>query len=618
MASVTGADRPRKKIQRKRQPVATYFLALTALLVLLWVSALAGAGWKFPTPKLGLDLQGGLSMTLTAYQQGSNAAPTAETMEQARQIIEGRVNSTGVAEPEVFVEGTENIVVNVAGDDIDEESLRDVGAPAELRFRLVTNSTPDYSALEEALGEAGTPDEDAEASADEDAEAPADEEAPADDGSEEATDEAATDEEEEPAGNGQAPTTDDVVITLDSVWEKVGPDAAATAQSLTGPPADETTMALLDPFGDLTPEEVSFLPASVQFFVPQVTCAQLDNRPPGAVQEADIEVTACSAPEPATDEDPDLMFSYKYLLQPATVLGSDVDSADVGTDQANPNRFVVNVQFTTAGAENWGAMTTAGLGSQVAIVLDNEVVSAPTIREVSKTSTQISGDFSSEEARQLSDQLNFGSLPTTFVVETVNEVTATLGVEQLEAGLMAMVIGLALVFLYCLVYYRMLGFVVLGSLTVATLVLYPTVALLGSQISLTLTLAGVAGFVVAIGITADSFVVYFERIKEEMRDGRSARSAVPRGWVRTRRTILSANTISIIAALVLYFVALGPVRAFAFALGLSTIVNLLVVFLFTHPVAELLTRGKLLDNTRLSGLHTKAAPSSSGTSASRA
>lgn len=621
MASVTGADRPRKKIQRKRQPVGAYFLALGLLLALLWVSALAGAGWKFPTPKLGLDLQGGLSMTLTAYQQGADASPTAETMEQARQIIEGRVNSTGVAEPEVFVEGTENIVVNVAGDDIDEEALRDVGAPAELRFRLVTNSTADYSVLEEALGEDALPEdavedpaEEATDGAEEGAEEPAEgeeSEAPADDS---ATDESA---EDETTGSGQAPTTDQALITLDDVWAKVGEDAAATAQSLTSFPADAATTAILDPFGDLTPEEVSFLPASVQFFVPQITCAQLDNRPPGAVQEPEIEVTACSAPEPATEDDPELTISYKYLLQPATVLGSDVDSADVGTDQANPNRFVVNVQFTSEGAQKWGDLTTMGVGSQLAIVLDNEVVSDPVIREVSKTSTQISGDFSSTEARQLADQLNFGSLPTTFVVETVNEVTATLGVEQLEAGLLAMVIGLALVFLYCLAYYRILGFVVLGSLTVATAVLYPTVALLGSQISLTLTLAGVAGFVVAIGITADSFVVYFERIKEEMRDGRSARSAVPRAWVRTRRTILSANTISIIAALVLYFVALGPVRAFAFALGLSTIVNVLVVFLFTHPIAELLTRGRLLDNVRLSGLRTKSAPTT-GASASRA
>jgi preprotein translocase subunit SecD len=601
LASVTGADRPRKKIQRKRLAVAPYFTALLAVLAVLWLSALAGSGWKFPTAKLGLDLQGGLSMTLTAYQQGTDEPPSAETMEQARQIIENRVNSTGVSEPEVFVEGSENIVVNVAGDDIDEEALRDVGAPAELRFRIVTNSTMDTSALEEALAEETPTDEPTDTAS----------ETPTEESSETATDDASADPTEETttedaSGSGQAPTTEDV--TLDDVWAKVGPDAAATAQALTAAPADEATMALLEPFGELTPEEVSLLPANVQFFVPQITCEQLDNRPPGAVQQADIEVVACSAPEPYSADDPDLTVSYKYLLQPATVLGSDVTQADVGTDQANPNMFVVNVQFSSSGAENWGALTAENVGSQVAIVLDNEVVSAPTINEASTNSTQISGDFTADEANQLADQLNFGSLPTTFVVETINEVTATLGVDQLKAGMIAMMLGLILVFLYSMIYYRLMGFVVLGSLIVATAVLYPAIALLGSQVGLTLTLAGVAGFVVSIGITADSFIVYFERIKEEMAGGRSARSAIPRAWVRARRTILSANAISMISAVVLYILAIGPVRAFAFSLGISTIVDVMIVFLFTHPIAEWLSRGRVLNSQALSGLHTKTAP----------
>lgn len=603
MASVTGADRPRKKIQRKRLPVAPYFAALLLVLAILWVAALAGSGWKFPTPKLGLDLQGGLSMTLSAYQQGSDEPPTAETMEQARQIIENRVNSTGVSEPEVYVEGTENIVVNVAGDDIDEEALRDVGAPAELRFRIVTNSVADTSALEDALVEETPTEEPADGAT----ETPTAEstETPTEDGSATPTEEATS---EDTSGSGQAAGTDDADITIDDVWAKVGPDAATAAQALTAAP-DETTLPLLEPFGELTPEEVSLLPANVQFFVPQITCEQLDNRPPGAVQQPDIEVAACSAPEPAAADDPSLTFSYKYLLQPATVLGSDVTSADVGNDQANLNQFVVNVEFSPEGADKWGALTTENLQSQVAIVLDNEVVSAPTIQEVSTNTTQISGEFTADEANQLADQLNFGSLPTTFVVETLNEVTATLGVDQLEAGVFAMAIGLLLVIIYCFVYYRVIGFVVLGSLVVAAAVLYPTVALLGSQIGFTMTLAGIAGFVVAVGITADSFVVYFERIKEEMAGGRSVRSAVPRAWVRARRTILSASAVSMISAVVLYILAIGPVRGFAFTLGLSTLVDLLVVFVFTHPIAEWLARGRVLSNVHLSGLHSKATPS---------
>ena len=600
MASVTGADRPRKKIQRKRLPVAPYFVALFLVLAILWVAALAGSGWKFPTPKLGLDLQGGLSMTLSAYQQGSDEPPTAETMEQARQIIENRVNSTGVSEPEVYVEGASNIVVNVAGDDLDEEALRDVGAPAELRFRIVTNSVADTSALEEQLAEEAPTEEPTDGASEEptteSSEAPAeDATTPAEDASEETT------------GSGQAPTTEDSAATLDEVWAKVGPEAAAAAQALTAAP-DEATLPLLAPFGELNAEEIALLPAATQFFIPQITCEVLDSRPPGAVQQADIEVTACSAPEPAAADDPSLTFQYKYLLQPATVLGSDVTSADVGTDQANLNQFVVNVQFSAAGADKWSALTTENLQSQVAIVLDNEVVSAPTIQEVSSNSTQISGEFTATEANQLADQLNFGSLPTNFVVETVNEVTATLGVDQLKAGIFAMAIGLLLVIVYCFIYYRVIGFVVLGSLVVAAAVLYPTVALLGSQIGFTLTLAGIAGFVVAVGITADSFVVYFERIKEEMAGGRSVRSAVPRAWVRARRTILSASAVSMISAVVLYILAIGPVRGFAFTLGLSTVVDLLVVFMFTHPVAEWLSRGRVLTNVNLSGLHSKATP----------
>jgi preprotein translocase subunit SecD len=602
LASVTGADRPRKKIQRKRLPVAPYFVALLLVLAILWVAALAGSGWKFPTPKLGLDLQGGLSMTLTAYQQGSEEPPSAETMEQARQIIEGRVNSTGVSEPEVYVEGTENIVVNVAGDDIDEQALRDVGAPAELRFRIVTNSVADTSKLEDALAEE-TPTEEPTDGASETPTAESSE-APADDA---ATETASEDASEEGTGNGQAATTDEVAETLDDVWAKVGPDAAAAAQALTAAP-DEATSLILEPFGTLKPEEVALLPATVQFYLPQITCETLDARPPGAVQQADIEVTACSAPEAASADQPDLTFQYKYLLQPATVLGSDVTSADVGTDQANLNQFVVNVQFSAEGADKWSALTTQNLQSQVAIVLDNEVVSAPTIQEVSSNSTQISGEFTAAEANQLADQLNFGSLPTNFVVQTVNEVTATLGVDQLEAGVFAMALGLLLVIIYCFVYYRVIGFVVLGSLVVAAAILYPTVSLLGSQIGFTMTLAGIAGFVVAVGITADSFVVYFERIKEEMAGGRSVRSAVPRAWVRARRTILSASAVSMISAVVLYILAIGPVRGFAFTLGLSTLVDLLVVFVFTHPMAEWLSRGRVLTNVHLSGLHSKATP----------
>src|SRR5690606_19887800 len=214
--------------------------------------------------------------------------------------IESRVNSTGVSEPEVYVEGSENIVVNVAGTDTDEESLRDVGAPAELRFRIVVNSTADYSALEDTMAEEEIPSEEATEGAETE-----------EDAAEESTEEPVEDSSEGTAGSPQVATTDENV-TLDDVWAKVGDEAAELAQSLTAAPADEASFAALEPFGELTPEEVGLLPANVQFFVPAITCEQLDNRPPGSVQQPDAEVVACSTPEPISEEQPDLTFSTKY------------------------------------------------------------------------------------------------------------------------------------------------------------------------------------------------------------------------------------------------------------------------------------------------------------------
>ncbi|WP_025274343.1 protein translocase subunit SecD [Haloglycomyces albus] len=603
MASKTGTRRPQKKIQRKRLRLAPYFLSLLTVIAILWVAAFVGSGnWKdVPTPKLGLDLQGGLSMTLTAYQDGSDSPPDEETMEQARQIIENRVNSTGVAEPEIYVEGDDNVVVNVAGHDMDEDALRSVGAPAELRFRIVSNNTVDTSStVDEQIEAAEEGEEDAEEETSEQ-EATEDEDAAPEDSETGGDIESLVEMEREDASDLEELESGE---TLTDVLEKVGYEAANTAYNLSEIPTDPATLTTLKPFADLSAEEVALLPAGVQFGVPTISCEQLDNRPPGAVQNPDKVVTSCGETQSAGEgENSDIR--TKYILAPADVLGSDVSDANVGSDPNRPNTFVVNVRFTPDGADRWGTLTNENVQNQVAIVLDNKVVSAPVIQAPTRDQTQITGDFTPGEAQELADQLNFGSLPTNFVTETVNNVTATLGVQQLKAGLIAGAIGLGLVFLYCLAYYRILGFIVLGSLTTATLILYPFLALLGSQIGLTLTLAGMAGFVVSIGITADSFVVYFERIKEEMKDGRSAKSAVPRAWERTRRTILSANAVSIISALVLYFLAIGPVQAFAFALGLSTLVNILVVFLFTHPIAELLARGNVLNNRRLSGLHTR-------------
>ncbi len=216
--------------------------------------------------------------------------------------------------------------------------------------------------------------------------------------------------------------------------------------------------------------------------------------------------------------------------------------------------------------------------------------------------TQISGSFDESSANQLADQLKYGALPLSFTAQQAQTVSATLGTSQLKAGLLAGGIGLVLVVLYSLIYYRALGLVTIASLLVSGVLTYAMLVILGTQIGFTLSLAGIAGFIVAVGITADSFVVFFERIKDEVHGGRSVRVAVPRAWVRARRTILSADTVSFLAAAILYYFAAGDVKGFAFTLGLSTILDLVVVFLFTHPIVSLLVAQPGVRVARFTGL----------------
>jgi preprotein translocase subunit SecD len=229
--------------------------------------------------------------------------------------------------------------------------------------------------------------------------------------------------------------------------------------------------------------------------------------------------------------------------------------------------------------------------NQVAIVLDGLVVSAPSINEaIPSGSAQITGSFTKVEAEDLANVLKYGALPLAFDRGEVQQVSPTLGADQLNAGLLAGLLGLVLVFLFSLFYYRALGLVTIGSLFVAAALLYLTSAVLGAWIGFTLTLAGIAGTIVSIGTTADSFIVYFERIRDEVREGRTLRSAVESGWARARRTIIVADMVGLIAAVLLYFFAVGGVRGFAFALGVTTIIDLIVIFFFTKPMVTLLAK----------------------------
>ena len=233
-------------------------------------------------------------------------------------------------------------------------------------------------------------------------------------------------------------------------------------------------------------------------------------------------------------------------------------------------------------------------------MLDGVVQSAPYISSVRRDPggrAQISGNFTQSSANDLANVLKYGALPLKFTQSDVQSVSATLGNAQLRGGLIAGIIGLGLVIVFSLVYYRALGIVTIGSLAVSGLILYAVTTLLGhSSLGYTLSLPGIAGFIVAVGITADSFVVFFERIRDEIREGRRLRSAVDRGWPRARRTILSADTVSLLAAVILYLVSIGDVRGFAFTLGLSTLSDLFIVFFFTRPLLEVLARWPAFDS----------------------
>jgi preprotein translocase subunit SecD len=294
-----------------------------------------------------------------------------------------------------------------------------------------------------------------------------------------------------------------------------------------------------------------------------------------------------------------------YLLAPSIISGDQIQDATSGMDQRSLG-YVVDVQFKGPAANIWADYTAAHTGTQTAFTLDSQVVSAPMIREaIPGGRTQISGGdppFSAATAKQLANVLKYGSLPLSFESSEAQTVSATLGLTSLRAGLIAGAIGLLLVLLYSLLYYRVLGVLTALSLVASGAMVFAILVLLGRYINYTLDLAGIAGLIIGIGTTADSFVVFFERIKDEIREGRSFRSAVPRGWSRARKTIVSGNAVTFLAAAVLYFLAVGQVKGFAFTLGLTTILDLVVVFLVTWPLVYLASKSPRLGKPAYNGL----------------
>jgi preprotein translocase subunit SecD len=291
-----------------------------------------------------------------------------------------------------------------------------------------------------------------------------------------------------------------------------------------------------------------------------------------------------------------------YFLDKSIISGDQIDNASAAFNQ-QPPQWVVNLKFKSDAANVWADYTAAHVGTQTAFVLDSQVVSAPVINEaIPGGNTQITGDFTAAKARDLANVLKYGSLPLSFESSEAETVSATLGLTSLKAGLIAGAIGRALVLIYALVYYRVLGLLTALSLLASGAMVFAILVLLGRYINYTLDLAGIAGLIIGIGTTADSFVVFFERIKDEIREGRSFRSAVPRGWVRARKTIVSGNAVTFLAAAVLYFLAIGQVKGFAFTLGLTTILDVVVVFLVTWPLMYLASKSTLLAKPAFNGL----------------
>ncbi|GAY11690.1 protein translocase subunit SecD [Pseudonocardia sp. N23] len=560
-----------------------YLASFVGIVVILYALVFFTGDGK-ATPKLGIDLQGGTQVTLTA-RTTTGEDPPRDQLVQAQEIIERRVNGLGVSGAEVVLDGT-NINITVPGDGGDE--AKSLGQTAQLRIRPVLQ---DAAAT---LPGAGTPT------------SPGDTGGTADQGGTGTGPGAPA--TGQPQGLGALDTSHGAIAPV-SYSTPLRDPAVGPAQQ-TPPPTPGTTA----PAAPAAPGAAASEPVdpALKAAVDQAKATRQSTDP--ATLQAALAALDCTKQDPLLGyDDPALPLvacsedkQAKYILDKTLIEGTDIDSAQAGQNQ-NSVDWVVSLTFKSAAAQAWGDYTSQNVGKAAAFVLDGQVVSAPTINQPIFGTTEVSGNFNQQRAQDLAGVLRYGSLPLSFQSSQAETISATLGTASLQAGLIAGAIGLALVFVYCLFYYRILGVLTILSLVLSGLVVYAVLVLLGRWVGLTLDLAGVAGFIVAIGITADSFVIFFERLKDEMREGRTFRAAVPRGWVRARRTILSADAVSFLASAVLYILAVGQVKGFAFTLGMSTVLDLVVVFLVTHPLVALASNSKVFSSPALSGLGSVAA-----------
>jgi preprotein translocase subunit SecD len=534
-------------------------LIVLAVLVAGLIALMAVSGtWA---PKLGLDLRGGTTITLTARNTTGSGTVDPNSLQLAKTIIQSRVDSLGVGESEVTTSGDNQIIVTVPNVQQDE-LVRLVGQTALLRFRAV------YAA------EQVQPPQPAPTA----------------------------------TGEPTAAPTDEPTSSASETAQASEPSASASPDpSNTGNNKPLPALPTAPPL----PLDKACVPADGKGTPPEQALAW---QPTEACQAAFAEFSCQNTVTEVADQG---LFACnqekteKYLLGPTLIEGNQLATAVAGIPQNNVN-WVVNLEFNSEGATAFENATRelsqkTEPQNRFAIVLDGVSISAPSVNEpIPGGRAEISGNFTQKSATELANVLKYGALPLAFDVSEVSNVSATLGGEQLRAGIIAGIIGLALVIGYCFWYYRGLGIVVVASLGIAGILTYASVVLLGSSVGFALNLAGIAGVIVAIGITADSFVIFFERIRDEVREGRSLRTAVETGWRRARQTILIADTVSLLSALVLFVLAIGSVKGFAFTLGLTTLIDVVVVFLFTKPLMTLLARTKFFGGGhRLSGLDPK-------------
>ena len=591
--------------------------AIALLLVLIVAMLLGVLGGKLFSPSqwqqqfkvgLGLDLSSGTQVTLQA-QTLSGKPPSAASMTAAVGVIESRVNGTGNSGAQVQPQGTNLLVVTVPGAG-SKQTIQLVSQTALLMFRQVLLYQP-YGAA------STTPSAGASASPSTSASPPAS---------------ASPSASASPTASATSTAKTSAKIVPDAA-ASASPSASASAKASTSPsataspsPAATSTVSSCTKNSPVLGTDTAGNPCLVTdksalalFNDPKLTCAPGDTNTWKNVagytsstpyNNPDEQVVACGTNGGQWG---------KYLLDVAKVQGTEVTAASAALSTTS-NEWQVNLTLNSKGAAAFSTLTSemytkyysayqagdqnAGVLNQLAVALDGNVVSSPQIQQaIPGGNAQITGNFTQAQATQLQNELKYGSVPLDLKPLYTTSVSAQVGKNQLDAGLIAAAIGLLLVVVYSFLYYRGLGIVSVSSLLIAGLITFLAVVLLSKYQNFKLELSGIAGLIVAIGITADSFVVYFERLRDEVREGKQLRPAVESGWKRARRTILVSDTVSFLAALLLYYFAIGEVKGFAYTLGLTTLIDIVVVFLFTKPMVTILARTKFFGNGHpMSGL----------------